>query len=110
VPQPIAELVEAARVVAPAQPPLLVEIGDVRHLRAQPPLYIGAATAGELQLAEVAGECHLPLVIEFLAAEHQDGIPVDCPGQRPHRRRIERSPGSDVADFRGKERVQLSYG
>ena len=107
-PQPIAELVEAARVVAPAQPPLLVEIGDVRHLRAQPPLYIGAATAGELQLAEVAGEFHLPLVVERLAAEHQHRIAVNGLPQRRDCGRIERTPDIDAADLADKQRMKLA--
>ena len=37
VPQPVAELVEPARVVAAAQPARFVEVGNVGHFRPQPP-------------------------------------------------------------------------
>ena len=108
-PEPVAELVEAARVVAPAQPVLLVEVGDIRHLGPQPPDDIGAAAARQLQLAEMPRERHLALVVEILAAQYQHGIAVDRRRERPHGLRVERPPGIEAANLADKQRVQRAH-
>ena len=107
-PEPVAELIEAARVVAPAQPALFVEIGDVRHFRPQPAVYIGAAAARDLQLAEMAGECHLALVVEMLAAKDQHGVAVDRFGNGVDRGSLERPADIDAAYLADKQRMQLA--
>src|SRR5438067_1180212 len=104
-PQPITELVEAARIVTAAHASLLVQIGDVGHLRPQSTLYIGAAAARDFQLAELPREIHLPLVVKLLAAEHQDRVAVDGLPQHRDGGRIERMPDIDAADLADKQRV-----
>ena len=70
---------------------------------------IGAAAARQFQLAEMPRERHLPLVVEILAAQHQDRVAVDRLAERPHRRRVERPPDIDPADLADKQRMQLSH-
>ena len=108
-PETVAELVEAARVVAPAQPVLLIKVGNIRHLRPQPPDDIGAAAARQLQLAEMPRERHLALVIEILAAQYQHGIAVNRRRERPHGLRVERPPGIKAANLADKQRVQRAH-
>src|SRR5437660_12584856 len=107
-PQPIAELVEAARIVTAAHASLLVQVGDVGHFRPQSTLYIGAAAARDFQFAELAREIHLMFLVEILAAEHQDRVAVDGMPQRRDGGRIERTLDIDAADLADEERVQLA--
>ena len=107
-PKAVAELVEAARVVAATQFALLVQVGDVGHLRPQPTLYIGAAAARDLQLAEIPGEFHLPLVVETLAAEDQHGVAVGRLGDGVYRAAVERPRDVDAGHLTGKQGMQLA--
>src|SRR5437762_12966159 len=104
-PQPITELVEAARIITAAHASLLVQIGDVGHLRPQSTLYIGAAAARDFQFAEMAGEIHLPLVVEILVTEYQHRVTVDGLPQRRDCGRIERTTDIDAADLADKQGV-----
>ncbi len=76
-PQPVAELVEAARIVRGAQPVVLVEIRDVGDFGTQPALGCAAGAARRLDLAEMAGKGQLTLVIEILIAQDQQRMAVD---------------------------------
>src|SRR5258707_891210 len=109
-PQAVAELIETTRIVASTHASLLVEVGDVGHLRPQSALYVGAAAARNFQFAELAGEIHLPFVVEILAAKYQDGIAVDRLPQRRDGGFVERPYDIDAADLADEERVQLAYG
>jgi hypothetical protein len=65
-PEPVAELIEPARVVSSAQSVVLVEVRYVGDLGAQSPLPARSSTARRLDLAEMPGEGELPLVVEML--------------------------------------------
>ena len=106
-PQPVAELVEAARIGAPAQLALLVEIGDVGDFRTQAPVHISPTAARNLQFPEVAGKRHLPVVFELLVMEDQHRIAIDRIRKGSHRLRSERPTGIDAADLGDEQRVQL---
>jgi hypothetical protein len=67
-PEPVAELIEPARVVNGAQPFVLVEVRDVGDLGPQSPLPRRSSTARRLDLAEMPREGELPLIVEILVA------------------------------------------
>jgi hypothetical protein len=58
----------------------------------------------------LAGEIHLPLIVERLAAEHQHRMPVDGLPQRRDGGRIKRTSDIDAAHLADKKRVQLAHG
>ena len=62
-PQPVAELVEAARIVPPSYPAFLVEVRDVGDLSREAPLDLGGAAARQFEFTEIARERHLSLVV-----------------------------------------------
>ena len=73
------QTVEAAPVVAGAQPVILVEVRDVADLgELQPAPAAARRRTADLELAEPGGEGAQLLVGELLIAKHQDGMAVDC--------------------------------
>ena len=107
-PQPVAELVEAARVVAPAHLVLGVEVGDVGDLGPQPALDVGGAAARQFELAEIARERHLAFVVEVLAAEHQHRVAIDRRIERRDRRGVDRLADIEPRHLGGEQRMQLA--
>jgi hypothetical protein len=95
-PKTVAELIETAGVIGGTQPVVLVEIRDIRHLGPQPPLCLGPGASRRFDLAEVASERELPLVVELLIAEDEHRVAVDRIRDRAYRGCSEREPGIDT--------------
>jgi hypothetical protein len=76
-PQTVAKLVEAARVVSHAQDMIFVKVRNIRNLRTQPPLGTGPGAARRLDLPKIPCESELPLVIEILIGQYENRIAID---------------------------------
>jgi hypothetical protein len=110
VPELVAEVEQAAAVVARHRLMVLTEVRDVVHQRTEPLLVIlGYGAAGRiLDLAEISGEVDLLLVGDFLVMEDQYRIAihplVDC-GDLAARQRAAQIDPADLAD---KDRMDLA--
>jgi hypothetical protein len=109
-PKPIAELVESPGIVRGSQSIVLVEVRDFRDFASQPPFYLGMGASRRFDLAEMAGEGQLSLIVEILAVKDQDAVPVDRRGDRTNRRSGERPTEVDAADLADEQRMELAYG
>ena len=83
------------------------EVGDVGHVRVQPPL-LGArdvAAGGDFQRAEVAAELLLLLIGEVLVVEHQHGVPIHAGFQRRDLIARQRLGDVEAGDLAGEARA-----
>jgi hypothetical protein len=109
VPQPIAEAVEPAPVVALAQPAIFVQIRNVADFRMlQTPPATGRRGAADLERAEPGSEIAQLRVVEALAAKHQHRIAVDRLPDRADGSGIDRLGEVDAVGLGGKQRMKLA--
>ena len=107
-PEPVAQGIEAAVVVARAQLVVGVEVGDVGELGVLQAAH-HAMVARRLDRAEQLAQAQQAVIVERLIVKDQHGVTVDGVVQRLHGLRRQRAGEIDAGDLAGEQRMQLTH-